>query len=229
MRAAAKSAGLAACTRCPAGIVTSSQFGMSAVMPASWFWSTWLAGPPAMTSAGAWISGSSSRQELTCGSVNSLLSAVTSQSKGSGPSGRVRTRRAARPWRRGVFQDQAGDAAGVPCRVQVGGPPAECPPSATCSSPSASANAARSVTSCSIVYGPAQSLVNFAAHIRPQFRQRDRQSMTFAFDLWSYNDVGPVHPKILQRLRAGTMPCDGAWASDGVAVFQRRVESGTRP
>jgi CDGSH-type Zn-finger protein/truncated hemoglobin YjbI len=71
--------------------------------------------------------------------------------------------------------------------------------------------------------------VSFAAHIRPQFRQRDRQSMTFAFDLWSYDDVRASAPEILQRLRGGSMPCDGAWASDKVAVFQRWVESGTRP
>ena len=32
---------------------TSSQSGMSAAMLASWPWSTWLAGPPAMRSAGA--------------------------------------------------------------------------------------------------------------------------------------------------------------------------------
>ena len=43
-------------------------------------------------SAGAWICRSSPRQELACGSVNSLLSAVTSQSNGSGPPGRARTR-----------------------------------------------------------------------------------------------------------------------------------------
>ena len=36
--------------------------------------------------------------------------------------------------------------------------------------------------------GPGQP-VSFEAHIRPLFRDRDRQSMSFAFDLWSYDDV----------------------------------------
>jgi hypothetical protein len=31
--------------------------------------------------------------------------------------------------------------------------------------------------------------VSFAKHIKPLFRKRDRQSMQFAFDLWSYADV----------------------------------------
>jgi hypothetical protein len=90
--AAVNSAGRAACTRCPAGIATSSQSGMSAVMPASRPWSTWLAGPPATRSAGAWIRRSSSRQDSARGLVKSLLSAVAAQSNGSGPSGRARVR-----------------------------------------------------------------------------------------------------------------------------------------
>lgn len=40
----------------------------------------------------------------------------------------------------------------------------------------------------------------------------DRQAMRFAFDLWSYKDVSRHADAILGRLKAGTMPCDGAWA-----------------
>src|SRR5260370_34543906 len=69
----------------------------------------------------------------------------------------------------------------------------------------------------------------FAAHIRNLFRQRDQQSMSFAFDLWSYEDVRTRAQDILQRLRNGSMPCDGAWADDKVALFQRWAESGMRP
>ena len=36
--------------------------------------------------------------------------------------------------------------------------------------------------------------------------------MRFAFDLWSHEDVAGHAGAILDRLRAGTMPCDGAWA-----------------
>ena len=75
--------------------------------------------------------------------------------------------------------------------------------------------------------GPDEA-VSFEAHIRPLFRERDRQSMSFAFDLWSVDDVRTHAAGILERLRNGSMPCDGAWAEDRVAVFQRWTESGQR-
>jgi truncated hemoglobin YjbI len=68
--------------------------------------------------------------------------------------------------------------------------------------------------------------VSFEQHIRPLFREGDRRSMRFAFDLWSHEDVASHASGILARLRAGTMPCDGAWPEDRVAVFQRWIESG---
>lgn len=71
--------------------------------------------------------------------------------------------------------------------------------------------------------------MSFATHIRPLFRERDRQSMSFAFDLWSHEDVAARAADILQRLRDGTMPCDGAWPGERIAAFQRWAESGTQP
>ena len=50
--------------------------------------------------------------------------------------------------------------------------------------------------------------------------------MRFAFDLWSHEDVAGHADAILDRLRAGTMPCDGAWPEDRVVVFQRWIDSG---
>ena len=50
--------------------------------------------------------------------------------------------------------------------------------------------------------------------------------MTFAFDLWSYDDVSTHAEAILDRLRAGTMPCDGAWSEEQVGVFERWTASG---
>jgi hypothetical protein len=50
--------------------------------------------------------------------------------------------------------------------------------------------------------------------------------MSFAFDLWSYDDVSEHADAILARLRAGAMPCDGAWPDTQVDVFQRWVDSG---
>jgi CDGSH-type Zn-finger protein/truncated hemoglobin YjbI len=67
--------------------------------------------------------------------------------------------------------------------------------------------------------------LSFAAHIKALFRSHDRQSMTFAFDLWSYEDVRIHSTEILQRLKAGSMPCDGAWPPEQVQVFQRWVET----
>jgi len=69
--------------------------------------------------------------------------------------------------------------------------------------------------------------LHFEAHIKPLFRPMDRQSMAFAFDLWSYDDVTKHADGILARLQKGTMPCDGAWPDEQVAVFARWVTSGT--
>jgi hypothetical protein len=62
--------------------------------------------------------------------------------------------------------------------------------------------------------------------VKPLFREVDRQSMRFAFDLWSHEDVRQHADAILDRLRAGTMPCDGAWPAARLDVFERWVESG---
>jgi CDGSH-type Zn-finger protein/truncated hemoglobin YjbI len=71
--------------------------------------------------------------------------------------------------------------------------------------------------------------VGFAAHIRPLFRQHDRQSMSFAFDLWSYDDVRAHAADIARRLTDGSMPCDGAWPEARTEAFQRWIDSGLQP
>ena len=68
--------------------------------------------------------------------------------------------------------------------------------------------------------------LSFETHVRPLFRERDRQSMQFAFDLWSHDDVSQNADAILARLQAGTMPCDGAWPRAQVDLFQRWAERG---
>jgi CDGSH-type Zn-finger protein len=73
--------------------------------------------------------------------------------------------------------------------------------------------------------GPDEPL-SFEQHIKRLFRQRDRQSMQFAFDLWSHDDVRQHAAAILGRLRAGTMPCDGAWPQEQTNVFARWIDSG---
>jgi hypothetical protein len=69
--------------------------------------------------------------------------------------------------------------------------------------------------------------VSFAAHVKPLFRAKDRQSMLFAFDLWSCDDVRAHAADVLDRVANGTMPCDGAWPDERVQVFRRWTESGT--
>jgi hypothetical protein len=69
--------------------------------------------------------------------------------------------------------------------------------------------------------------ISFEQHIKPLFRDHDRQSMEWAFDLWSHDDVARNSDAILERLRDGTMPCDGTWSDEQIAVFQSWVEAGT--
>jgi hypothetical protein len=69
----------------------------------------------------------------------------------------------------------------------------------------------------------------FAGHIKPLFRTKDRQAMRFAFDLWSHDDVSRNADAILARLRAGTMPCDGAWPPERIDAFERWMTAGTPP
>ncbi|WP_156766440.1 hypothetical protein [Mycobacterium sp. E2327] len=71
--------------------------------------------------------------------------------------------------------------------------------------------------------------VLFERNIKPLFRADDRDSMKWAFDLWSYNDVKAHAAAIVQRLRDGSMPCDGAWSAQKVDVFQRWIDSGMSP
>ncbi len=68
--------------------------------------------------------------------------------------------------------------------------------------------------------------VGFTADIKPMFRDRDRTSMRFAFDLWSYDEVRANAQGILERIKAGTMPCDGPWPAEWVDVFERWTLSG---
>ena len=71
--------------------------------------------------------------------------------------------------------------------------------------------------------------VHFQADIKPLFREKDRQSMRLHFDLRSYEDVSDHADRILERLRRGSMPCDGAWPAQQIEVFERWVRGGKLP
>ena len=71
--------------------------------------------------------------------------------------------------------------------------------------------------------------VLFEEHVKPLFREKDRDSMSFAFDLGSYDEVSGNADLILRRLKSGTMPCDGPWPTERVDLFERWIQSGKQP
>ena len=68
--------------------------------------------------------------------------------------------------------------------------------------------------------------VSFARDIRPLFRDKDIGSMQFAFDLSKHSDVAEHADVILDALSSGKMPCDGAWSTAQVQLFQRWIDAG---
>ena len=77
---------------------------------------------------------------------------------------------------------------------------------------------------------PAEFRERFAGEMRTLFRDNpDRTSMLFAFDLHVHEEVRDNAAAILQRLNDGTMPCDGAWPPERIALFQQWVDSGSAP
>jgi hypothetical protein len=72
----------------------------------------------------------------------------------------------------------------------------------------------------------ADTAVSFGSEIKPLFREKDRASMLRAFDLWSYSDVQSHADTIAARLKNGSMPCDGAWPTGRVKLFERWIEQG---
>ena len=71
--------------------------------------------------------------------------------------------------------------------------------------------------------------MSFAADVKSLFREEDRSSMDFVFDLWSYDDVKTNADLILQRLEDGTMPCDEAWSEDKIQTFRSWIADGYPP
>jgi hypothetical protein len=68
--------------------------------------------------------------------------------------------------------------------------------------------------------------ISFEEHIKPLFRESDRQAMRFLFDLWSRDDVATHADRILSAVRSGAMPCDETWPPDRVERLQQWVDSG---
>ncbi len=66
----------------------------------------------------------------------------------------------------------------------------------------------------------------FAQDIRPLFRDRDVRAMRSAFDLGAYADVRAHADAIYDQVANGTMPCDGAWPPEHVALFREWMDGG---
>jgi hypothetical protein len=73
--------------------------------------------------------------------------------------------------------------------------------------------------------------VSFAKDIRPLFRDSpDVDSMKdYGMDLSSYADVKTHSQAIYATLADGSMPCDGAWPQERVALFKRWIDEGMAP
>jgi CDGSH-type Zn-finger protein/truncated hemoglobin YjbI/ferredoxin len=97
------------------------------------------------------------------------------------------------------------------------------PPGSRVSALSATADA----TETPVVLPGEGDELSFERHVRQLFRERDRRSMRFAFDLWAYDDVRQHAPEIVERVRNGTMPCDGAWPEAWVETLGRWIAAGS--
>lgn len=69
-------------------------------------------------------------------------------------------------------------------------------------------------------------VLSFEHDIKPLFREKDRDSMLRAFDLFDYSDVAGHADAIVGALRSGKMPCDGAWPTSQVETFQHWMDTG---
>ena len=73
--------------------------------------------------------------------------------------------------------------------------------------------------------------VSFTKDIRPLFRDTpDVDSMKeYGLDLSSYAEVKTQAENIYACLSDGSMPCDGAWPEDRIALFKRWMDEGMAP
>jgi hypothetical protein len=71
--------------------------------------------------------------------------------------------------------------------------------------------------------------VSFECDIRPLFRAEDAESMSWAFDLASYEDVKEHAEAIHERLADGSMPCDEPWPDEQVRRFRGWIDAGMPP
>lgn len=73
--------------------------------------------------------------------------------------------------------------------------------------------------------------LSFAKDIRPLFRDTpDVETMKgYGLDLSSYGDVKAQVQEIYGTLTDGSMPCDGPWPKEQIALFKRWMDEGMAP
>ncbi len=71
-----------------------------------------------------------------------------------------------------------------------------------------------------------EQAVGFERDIRSLFRDKDVESMSFVLDLSAYADVRVNANRIVAAVAGGTMPCDGRWPEERVALFRRWMDAG---
>nr|QBK86471.1 MAG: hypothetical protein LCMAC102_02660 [Marseillevirus LCMAC102] len=77
--------------------------------------------------------------------------------------------------------------------------------------------------------GSSKSSPTFKTHIRPLFRDHDIDSMmSFGLNLGDYTDVKNNANVIYDRVKEGSMPCDGAWNDEKIALFKKWIGSGMK-
>jgi hypothetical protein len=73
-------------------------------------------------------------------------------------------------------------------------------------------------------------MLSFAKDIRPLFRDTDVDAMKdYKLDLSSYVECKAHAQNIYATVKDGSMPCDGAWPADRVALFKRWMDEGMNP
>ena len=70
---------------------------------------------------------------------------------------------------------------------------------------------------------------SFERDIRPLFRGDDVDSMSFAFDLRSYDDVRANAEEIYERIADGSMPCDTEWPAEDTQRLRDWIDAGANP
>ena len=72
---------------------------------------------------------------------------------------------------------------------------------------------------------------SYSKDIKPLFTNTDRTHMSFAFDLFVYDDVKTNANEIHERLHDKTMPPapEGPWSDEKIALFKRWIDDGCQP